>query len=77
MVDYTDGLYASGAIHDFIQEHGPPYTLSFPFGDHNDVAILDVHGNRVISTKQGICEKDLEAIAVALNIAAKKSKGDK
>lgn len=77
MIDYTDRLYASWAIHDFIQEHEPPYTISFPFGDHNDVAILDVHGDRVISTKQGICEKDLEAIAVALNIATKKNEGDK
>lgn len=77
MIDYTDRPYASWAIHDFIQEHEPPYTLSYPFGNHNAVAILDAHGNRVVSTEHGICEKDLEAIAVALNIAAKKIEGEK
>lgn len=77
MIDYTDGPYASWAIHDFMQEHEPPYTLSYPFGNHNAVAILDAHGNRVVSTEHGICEKDLEAIAVALNIAAKKIEGEK
>ena len=77
MIDYTDGPYASWAIHDFIQEHEPPYTLFFPFGNNNAVAILDAHGNRVVSTEHGICEKDLEAIAVVLNIAAKKIEGEK
>ena len=77
MIDYVDDSYASWAIHDFIQEYEPPCTLSFQFGNHNDVAILDAHGYRVISTKHGICEKDLEAIAAALNIAAKKIEGEK